>query len=228
MLNRSLQLTVLQSQSEATAANLIIKNSDGSTLPFTAGDVKFVDQSVNGVKDGIINENDMVVIGDPNPDYYGSITNKIQWKRFTLNTLFTFSIGNDVYNALRSNLESFSNTDNQTIAAIYRWKTDGQLTNTPKAVWGDPMGNARFSDRWIEDGSYIRLKSVTLSYDFKIKTGFINGLQMYVTGNNLLTATKYLGYDPEFSSSSNPLSYGIDNGISPQPRTILFGVKIGL
>jgi len=219
---------IFKSQSEATAANLIIKNSDGSTLPFTAGDVKFVDQSVNGVKDGIINENDMVVIGDPNPDYYGSITNKIQWKRFTLNTLFTFSIGNDVYNALRSNLESFSNTDNQTIAAIYRWKTDGQLTNTPKAVWGDPMGNARFSDRWIEDGSYIRLKSVTLSYDFKIKTGFINGLQMYVTGNNLLTATKYLGYDPEFSSSSNPLSYGIDNGISPQPRTILFGVKIGL
>jgi TonB-linked SusC/RagA family outer membrane protein len=219
---------IFRSQSEATAANLIIKNSDGSTLPFTAGDVKFVDQSVNGVKDGIINENDMVVIGDPNPDYYGAITNKIQWKRFTLDALFTFSVGNDVYNALRSNLESLSSTDNQTIAAIYRWKTDGQLTNTPKAVWGDPMGNARFSDRWIEDGSYIRLKSVTLAYDFKIKAGFINGFQMYVTGNNLLTFTKYLGYDPEFSSSSNPLSYGVDNGVSPQPRTILFGVKIGL
>ena len=90
------------------------------------------------------------------------------------------------------------------------------------------MGNDRFSDRWIEDGSFLRMKSITLSYDFPIKEGFLKGIQAYVTGNNLLTFTKYLGYDPEFSASSSPLYYGIDTGLTPHPRSILFGVKIGL
>ena len=215
---------VFSTQAEATAAGLKIQHADGTTVPFTAGDVKFVD--LNG--DKIIDSKDMKVIGDPNPDFVGALTNNFQLGRFSLNTLFTFSVGNDVYNALRSNLESMSSYDNQTIAAIYRWKVDGQVTNSPKAVWGDPMGNSRFSSRWIEDGSFVRLKSVTLAYDLPIKTGFINSAQIYVTGSNLLTFTKYLGYDPEFSTGTSPLNYGIDNGVSPQPRSILFGIKVGL
>ena len=219
---------VYSTQAEAAAAGLKIQNPDGTVIPFTAGDVKFVDQSVNGVKDGIINEKDMKVIGDPNPDFVGSLSNNFQLGRFTLKTLFTFSVGNDVYNALRANLESMTNTDNQTISAIYRWKVDGQVTNTPKAVWGDPMGNSRFSSRWIEDGSFARLKSVTLAYDLPLKSGFITNAQIYVTGSNLLTFTKYLGYDPEFSTGTSPLYYGVDNGVSPQPRSVLVGIKVGL
>jgi len=215
---------IFKSAKEASDENLSIEKSDGTKVAFTAGDVRFVDQDGNN----IINEADKVVIGKATPDVYGSINSRVQWKRLTLNTLFTYSIGNDIYNATRATLESMSNTDNQTIAAIYRWKTDGQNTNMPKAVYGDPMGNSRFSDRWIEDGSYIRLKSVTLSYDLPLSTTIVNGIQVYVTGNNLLTFTKYLGYDPEFSSSQNPLYYGIDNGITPLQRTILVGVKIGL
>jgi TonB-linked SusC/RagA family outer membrane protein len=215
---------VFSSQTEASAANLSIQNSDGSLTPFTAGDVKFVDRDGNH----IINEADMTVIGDPNPLFIGSYTNRVQWKRFTLDAMFNFSVGNKVYNALRANLEAMSNTDNQTIAAQYRWQMDGQVTNVPKAVWGDPMQNGRFSDRWIEDGSFIRLKSVTLSYDLPLKAGFISNAQIYVTGNNLLTFTHYLGYDPEFNISSNPLYYGIDAGVTAQPRTVLLGVKIGL
>ena len=216
---------ILKSASEATQANLKIQNSNGTTVPFTAGDVKFVDLHA----DGIIDQNDMTVIGDPNPDFFGSINSRFQWKRFTLSTLFSYSVGNDIYNALRANLENMSGLNNQTIAAIYRWKTDGQETNVPKATWGDPMGNSRFSDRWIENGSYLRLKSVTLAYDLPLKkSGFLNSLQVYVTGNNLLTFTNYLGYDPEFSSSQNPLYYGIDNGATPQQRTVLLGVKVGL
>jgi TonB-linked SusC/RagA family outer membrane protein len=215
---------VYSTQAEATTAGLKIQNTDGTSIPFTAGDVKFVDQN----KDGIINEKDMKVIGDPNPDFIGSFTNNFQLGRFSLNTLFTFSVGNDVYNALRSNLESMTNNDNQTISAIYRWKVDGQVTNTPKAVWGDPMGNSRFSSRWIEDGSFARLKSITLAYDIPLKTGFISNAQIYVTGSNLLTFTKYLGYDPEFSTGTSPLNYGVDNGVSPQPRSVLFGIKVGL
>ena len=121
-----------------------------------------------------------------------------------------------------------SGTDNQTIVAGNRWRYDGHQTTTPAAVWGDPHGNARFSDRWIEDGSYLRLKSVTLSYDIPLKASFITGAQVYATGQNLLTFTNYLGYDPEFSSGQSVFYNGIDRGATPQPRAILLGVKIGL
>ncbi len=215
---------IFTTQAEATTAGLKIENTDHSIVPFAAGDVKFVDL----VPDGVIDSKDMTVIGDPNPDFFGSFSNRFQWKSFSLSSLFSFSVGGSVYNALRANLESLSNTDNQTIAAINRWKMDGQVTNTPKATWGDPMGNARFSDRWIEDGSFMRLKSITLAYDLPLNTDFIRSAQVYITGNNLLTLTKYLGYDPEFSTSQSPLGYGIDSGVSAQPRTILVGVKIGL
>lgn len=219
---------VFNTQAEATAAGLRIQNSNGTIVPFMAGDVKFVDQPVNGVTDGVINENDMTVIGDANPDYFGSISNRFQYNRFSLSALCSFAVGGDVYNAVRANLESMSGTDNQTIAANARWRVDGQTTNTPQATWGDPMGNARFSDRWIEDGSFLRLKSVTLAYDLKLKQGFVTSAQIYVTGNNLLTMTNYLGFDPEFSTGVSPLSYGIDSGVSAQPRSVLLGVKIGL
>jgi hypothetical protein len=90
------------------------------------------------------------------------------------------------------------------------------------------MGNSRFSDRWIEDGSYLRLKSISLSYDIPLQINYIRGVQIYLTANNLLTLTKYLGYDPEFASQQNPLYYGIDMGYAPQVKSVLVGVKIGL
>lgn len=215
---------IFTSKAEADAAGLKIQNPDGAILPFTAGDVKFVNLN----DDKIINEEDMTVIGDANPDFFGSINSRLQWKRFSLNAQFSFMVGNDVYNALRANLESMSNTDNQTISAIYRWKLDGQQTTTPKATWADPMGNSRFSDRWIEDGSYLRLKNLTIAYNIPLKSSFITNAQIYVTGSNLLTFTKYLGTDPEFSIGQSPVYAGIDTGVTPQQRTILFGVKVGL
>lgn len=215
---------ILNSTDEATEAGLSVQKSDGTLIPFTAGDVRFVDRDDNN----IINEKDMTVIGDPNPVVFGSLSSQIAWKRFSMNAVFTYSIGGDVYNLMRSEVESMSNTDNQTIAAQYRWKTNGQETLVPKAVWGDPMQNSRFSDRWIEDGSYLRLKSLTFAYDIPVKTAILNNLQVYLTANNLLTFTNYLGYDPEFSTSQNPLFAGIDSGVSPQPRTLLVGVKLGL
>jgi hypothetical protein len=90
------------------------------------------------------------------------------------------------------------------------------------------MGNARFSDRWIEDGSYLRLKSATLSYDLPLKSEYIQGLQFWVQGNNLLTFTKYLGSDPEFSMTSSVIGQGIDLGRLGQSRSIVAGVKINL
>jgi hypothetical protein len=91
------------------------------------------------------------------------------------------------------------------------------------------MGNASFSDRWIEDGSYLRLRTLSLSYRVPMKgQGFIKDMLVYATGNNLLTFTNYLGYDPEFSSNPSVFAQGIDTGLDPIFKSVLFGVKIGL
>ncbi len=121
-----------------------------------------------------------------------------------------------------------NNVYNQTDAALSRWKSNGQVTSMPKAVWGDPMGNGRFSSRWIEDGSYLRLRVVTLSYDVPFKPGFFKNATIYATGNNLVTATKYKGYDPEFSATESIFGQGVDNTLEPQFRSVQVGFRVGL
>ena len=150
------------------------------------------------------------------------------WNRFELNALITFSKGNDVYNYLRYRLESLSGLENQLESVNNRWRADGQLTNTPKATWGDPMGNARFSDRWIEDGSYLRLRTVSLQYYIPIQNGILKNATIYATGHNLLTLTKYKGYDPEFSATTSVFAQGIDTGLDPLFKSVTLGVRIGL
>ena len=90
------------------------------------------------------------------------------------------------------------------------------------------MGNSRFSDRWIEDGSYLRLKAITLSYDLPINSEYLQGLQFWIQANNVLTFTKYLGTDPEFSTTSAVIGQGIDLGQLSQSRSFVAGIKINL
>lgn len=196
----------------------------GILTPFAAGDVKFVDQDGNG----IINLNDRVIIGNPNPDLYGNISSNLMYKNFSLSATLNYSLGNDVYNYQRSLLESGSSFYNQTTAVTNRWKTEGDVTDMPRATYGDPKGNNRFSDRWIEDGSYIRLKDITLAYNVPVKASWLQGLTVWCAGTNLLTFSKYLGSDPEFSFSNNVLYQGIDNGMLGQSRSFQLGVKINL
>ncbi|MBR4998039.1 MAG: SusC/RagA family TonB-linked outer membrane protein [Bacteroidaceae bacterium] len=196
----------------------------GILTPFEAGDVKFVDQDGNG----IINLNDRVIIGNPNPDLYGNISSNLMYKNFSLSATLNYSLGNDVYNYQRSLLESGSSFYNQTTAVTNRWKTEGDVTDMPRATYGDPKGNNRFSDRWIEDGSYIRLKDITLAYNVPVKASWLQGLTVWCAGTNLLTFSKYLGSDPEFSFSNNVLYQGIDNGMLGQSRSFQLGVKINL
>ncbi|MDR1763779.1 MAG: SusC/RagA family TonB-linked outer membrane protein [Dysgonamonadaceae bacterium] len=193
-------------------------------VAFSAGDVRFVDQ--NG--DKLIDENDRVVIGDPNPDFFGSLNNTFKYRGISLEALLVYSLGNDVYNYARSQMESLSTLDNQSQATINRWRREGDVTSYPRAVYGDPMGNSRFSDRWIEDGSYIRLKSVTLAYDLNFKWKMIRNCTLFATGENLLTLTKYKGLDPEFSFGQSPLYYGIDPCVTPMPRTVSVGLRLSL
>ena len=191
---------------------------------FKAGDIHFAD--ING--DGMITEADRTVIGDPNPDIYGNISTSVAWKRLKLDIRFNYSLGNDVYNYMRAQLEGGSRFMNQTTALMHRWQAEGQETDIPRITFQDPMGNSRFSDRWIEDGSYLRLKTATLSYDLPVNSEYIQGFQFWIQGNNLLTFTKYLGSDPEFSMTSSVIGQGIDLGSLGQCHSIVAGVKINL
>lgn len=215
---------VFSSIEEARAANLSIRNKSGQLIPFDAGDMQFAQV----VEDGVIDEKDRQIIGDPNPDFYGNFNFNLSWKKFTLGALFTYSYGNDVYNALRANLEAGMNANNQSSAMQNRWVANGQQTNIPRAVYGDPMGNARFSDRWIEDGSYLRFKSVSLSYKLPFRLIFLQEISVWGAVNNLFTFTKYLGADPEFAYGNSVLYQGIDAGLTPQTRSFNFGIKINL
>jgi TonB-linked SusC/RagA family outer membrane protein len=216
---------VFSSDEEAAASQLEQRDHQGNLIAFRGGDMKFVDVDGND----IIESADRQVIGDPNPDFTGMFSARVQWKKFTVDALFTFSYGNDLYNYTRAQLESMNGFSNQTEAAVNRWRKDGQITNMPRAEWGDPMGNARFSDRWIEDGSYFRFRTFSVTYDLPLlKSKFFKNASVYCSGNNLFTITKYLGFDPEFSASNNVLFQGIDTGLVPQQRSILLGVRAGL
>ncbi|RZK60268.1 MAG: SusC/RagA family TonB-linked outer membrane protein [Pedobacter sp.] len=215
---------VYSTDAEAGSAGLSILNSAGVKVPFKGGDVRFIDS--NG--DKIIDDADRTIIGDPNPSLYGSVNNAFSYKNWDLSILFSFVTGNDLYNYTRSQLESGSNYYNQTDALRNRWRGNGQVTDVPKAAFGDPMGNARFSDRWIEDGSYLRLRTVNLGYNFVLKTKGIKYVKVYGTANNVFTLTKYLGYDPEFSAGASIFNQGVDTTLEPQFRSFQLGVRVGL
>lgn len=217
-------LGVFSDQQEADMANLGIIDATGRRLMFAAGDIHYVDLYA----DGIIDERDMDIIGDPNPDIYGSFGFNLTWKRITFDALFTYSLGNDAFNALRQQIESVSTLSNQSESVRRRWTADGQLTDVPRATYGDPMGNSRFSDRWIEDASYLKLRQVSLTYDLPIRPRVIQGLQLWASAENIFTVTRYLGADPEFSYGTSILTQGIDVGLLPQSRSYHIGVKLNL
>jgi TonB-linked SusC/RagA family outer membrane protein len=215
---------VYATQAEASSAGLKSKNADGAYTAFSAGDMRFVDQ--NG--DGIIDAKDQTVIGDPNPRYVGAVTSRLSWKDWSLNALFTWSEGGDLYNYMRRQLESMSGYANQTLAVVNSWRTEGQKTAMPRAAWGDPAGNSRFSDRWIEDGSYLRLRSLCLSYDVPVRSRVLRYISLYATGTNLFTLSRYLGYDPEFNPTASVFGQGTDIITVPQYRSVQLGVRLGL
>lgn len=215
---------VFTTQASADEAALYQLNSRGEREYFEAGDMHFVDTDGNGC----IDDNDRVVIGDPNPDLYGNIYTTLTWKRWSLNAVMNYSIGNDIYNYQRSLLEGGSMFYNQTTAMNARWMVEGQQTEIPRVSYEDPMGNSRFSDRWIEDGSYLRLRSLTLSYQLPITSTYIQGITIWGAAYNLFTLTHYLGSDPDCSMSNNVLAQGIDRGLLGNPRSFSLGIKINL
>lgn len=216
---------VFSTADQATNSGLYMIASTGARTYFEAGDVIFKN---NDASDFEINKKDMVVIGNPNPDFYGNVFTKLSYKNFTLSATINYSLGNDVFNYQRMILENGSCFNNQTLAMVNRWTVEGQVTDIPRISYLDNKQNSRFSDRWIEDGSYLKLKNVTLSYKLPVYNQYIKGITVWGAANNLLTLTNYLGSDPEFSTSNNILTQGIDRGLLPQSANFSLGVKINL
>lgn len=215
---------VYATQAAADADGYYLVDDRDQRQYFSAGDVRFADIDGNGE----INDDDRVIIGDPNPDIYGNIYTRLTWKNLTLDATMRYSLGNDVYNYQRSLLECGSRFYNQTSAMLGRWTADGQQTDMPRVSYDDPMGNARFSDRWIEDGSYLRLSNVTLSYHIPIISTYLQGVTLWGGAYNLFTVTRYLGSDPDCGVSGSALLQGIDRGLLASGRSFALGVKINL
>lgn len=210
---------VFSTVAEATAAGLVNRNGDA----YQAGDVRFVDQ--NG--DNVIDDKDRVVIGSATPDFFGSFFTRLEYKGFALDATFAYSVGNDAYNAVRRITESGKDFSNQSTSLERRWSMEGQVTDIPRVSYNDNIGNNVFSDRWIEDASYLKLRDVTLSYTYNRPIwNFFQGITVYVTGQNLVTFTKYLGLDPEFSYSNSSLMQGVDYAKVNAPRAVKFGVNL--
>jgi len=215
---------VYATQAEADRDGLYLVDDRDQKLSFGAGDMRFVDKDGNGV----IDENDRFIIGDPNPDIYGNIYTHLNWKNWALSATMRYSLGNDVYNYQRSLLESGSRFHNQTTVMLGRWTAEEQQTDIPRISYGDPMGNSRFSDRWIEDGSYLRLSNVTLSYTIPIRSTYLQGITLWGGAYNVFTITRYLGSDPDCGVSGSALLQGIDRGLLASARSFALGVKINL
>lgn len=183
------------------------------------GDLKFKDLN----NDGVINDKDRTYLGNPTPSWTFSMNNSLAWKGFDLEIFIQGAAGNKIYNSNRASLEAMSVAQNQMTTVLDRWHGEGTSNTMPRAVFGDPNKNNRVSDRFLEDGKYLRLKNVTLGYtlpEWLTAKAAISSARVFVSGQNLLTLTRYKGLDPEISGSGN------DDNVYPVARCITVGATI--
>ena len=181
-------------------------------------------EDING--DGKVNSSDKQYIGNANPLFTGGMTNTLTWKGLSLSVLMTASVGNDIYNASKIDMVSMLTGANQIKDVVRRWRVPGMITDVPKA---GEVENLKTSSRWIEDGSYLKIKNITLSYNIThpaLRKANIARIQPYITLDNMITFTNYSGYDPEMSQYTSATSMGVDWGTYPCVRSVVFGVNI--
>jgi TonB-linked SusC/RagA family outer membrane protein len=206
-----------------TGGNMYMTSKLGAS--FTGGDAIYQDLDYNG----IIDERDITYLGDSNPLFSGGFGSNVSYRNLTLGAFFHFKYDFEVVNATRMFSENMYNKDNQSLATLSRWRKPGDITNMPRALQYAGF-NWLGSDRFVEDASYIRLKTVTLSYKFgtsilnKLK---IKSLRTFVTAYNLLTWTKYTGQDPEINlPGGDPFAIAMDYSRTPPSRSITMGANI--
>lgn len=195
------------------------------------GDIRFRD--VNG--DGALTPDDKVNVGHFLPDFSYGVNFSANWKGFDASLFLQGVSGNDIYSIVKYDMEGMTRLFNAGSGVLNRWTPENTNTDVPRAVSGDPNQNARASDRFVEDGSYFRVKNLTIGYNFASPASFtrntVNRLRIYTTMQNLLTITKYdAGFDPEIgnrNAGTNGLTTGIDYGQYPQARSIVVGLQVG-
>lgn len=198
------------------------KSASGALIQPNAkpGDIKFID--LNG--DGQINNDDREIIGDPTPDFTYGMTVNLAYKGFDLVVLGQGVAGNQIFNALR---RFDLPTANYTTAILNRWTGEGTSNTIPRVTLDDTNQNySRVSSIFLESGSYFRIKTLQLGYTLPknlVKKAGLDKVRFYVMANNLVTFTKYTGYDPEIGGGS----YGVDRGFYPQARTFFAGLNVG-
>ncbi len=187
----------------------------------TTGDLVYED--INN--DGAITADDLTKTGDPNPDFTAGMTNTFSFKGFDLSIFLQAVSGNDVFNGTRIYLESGTGEDNQTTTMLRRWMKPGDITDVPRA------GDGAISSRFIENGSFMRIKNISIGYSFPktlLKKTGIKSARIYVSGQNLYTFTTYTGMDPEVNYYGNDnIILGTDFFTYPQSRTIMVGLNVG-
>ncbi len=208
-----------------------LPNNNAAAVPVQPGDVRYRD--LNG--DGLISLDDRAVIGDPNPDFTYAINLRAEYKDWDFNILFNGVQGVDVFNSNIYYLEGLDNGLNYGTRVLRRWQNPGDITDIPRFRFGSNINN-EISSRYIEDASYLRLRNVTVGYNFpsslinKSGDGIIKKLRIYVQGQNLLTLTNYTGLDPEIAPFYNAQGLvdglGIDRSAQPRPITVLSGIQI--
>lgn len=206
-------------QNEAEVKAYTDKNGNMIQPNAVPGDVRFVDLDGNGV----IDDNDRTDIGKGMPDWTYGLNLNVAWKNFDLSMMWQGTIGNDVFDATR---RVDITTSNLPTWMLGRWTGEGTSNTYPRFVLGDNV-NWQSSDLYVYDGSYLRLKNIQLGYTLPealTRKVFISSLRVYVAAENLLTFTKYHGFDPEISSGSTSL--GIDRGVYPQAKTWTVGVNV--
>ncbi|WP_297100405.1 TonB-dependent receptor [Draconibacterium sp.] len=209
---------IFQNQQEVDEHALQVPGDDPYSRT-SAGDIRYLDLN----SDGIIDDNDRTYIGNPNPDFIFALNNTFTYKGFDLTVFLQGVYGNDIYNANKIWSEGMAVAQNQTIGALDRWTAEGTSTTVPRAVFNDPNKNIRPSDRFVEDGSYLRVKNITFGYTLPasiIQKAKMSSARIYVSGTNLFTFTDYSGFDPEVGVN------GIDLNTYPVTKTYSLGVNI--
>jgi TonB-linked SusC/RagA family outer membrane protein len=192
------------------------------------GDVIYED--ITG--DGKVTPSDRTVIGNAQPTFTYGMNNNLSYRDWSLSFLFQGSQGNEVFNASRMETEGMYDSKNQSTEVLRRWTTPGQVTDIPRATNGD-VTNSRTSSRFVENGSFLRMKSATLSYNLPrsaLSTLHLSRLMVYATAQNLFTITKYKGFDPEVNAyaadAASGVTLGIDYGTYPVARTFIVGLNM--
>ncbi len=211
---------IFQNQKEVDNHATQVTGSDpyNRTSP---GDIRFKDLN----NDGVINDKDRTYLGSPNPTFTFAMNNTFSYKGIDLSIFLQGVAGNKIINANRFWSEAMDVAQNQTTATLNRWTGEGTSNSMPRAVFNDPNKNTRPSDRYVEDGSYLRVKNVTLGYTLPavlVKKAKISTARFYVSAQNLFTITKYSGFDPEVGTN------GIDNNVYPVTQTFTIGVNLGI